>query len=106
MHGRDRECGPVGRRVGCVAGAAVLGLLLAGCSGGGTTTGGDPGARSLPSGQSCQSVRSEMDKMLSRGVQPKVEAAQAGRKLAPAQQAEVDQYNRLLAQYLGARCHL
>ena len=47
----------------------------------------------------------EMDKLLARGVQPRVEAAQAGRKLPPQQQAEVDQYNRLLAQYLGARCH-
>jgi len=46
-----------------------------------------------------------MDRMLSRGVQSRVEASQAGKKLAPAQQAEVDQYNRLLAQYLGARCH-
>lgn len=104
MHGRDRvnKCLT---RVCVVASATAAGLLLAGCGGGGPQAGGDPGARALPSGQSCQTVRAEMDKMLSRGVQPKVEAAQAGRKLAPAQQAEVDQYNRLLAQYLGARCH-
>lgn len=104
MHGRNHR-NFRGARLSVVVGATVAGLLLAGCGGGGSQPGGDPGARALPSGQSCQTVRGEMDKMLSRGVQPKVEAAQAGRKLAPAQQAEVDQYNRLLAQYLGARCH-
>lgn len=86
-----------------VAAVAAAGAVLSGC--GGTTAGGDPGARSLPSGASCQSVRADMDRLLARGVQPRVEAAQAGRKLPPQQQAEVDQYNRLLAQYLGARCH-
>lgn len=105
MNGRDCLIGRTGRRAGIVGIAALAGLLAAGC-GGGTQSGGDPGARALPPGQSCQSLRSEMDRMLSRGVQPKVEAAQSGRKLPPQQQAEVDQYNRLLAQYLGARCHM
>lgn len=103
MHGRDLVNGRIFRRVMLAPALALLGLAAAGC--GGNTTGGDPGARALPSGQSCQSVRAEMDKLLARGVQPRVEAAQAGRKLPPQQQAEVDQYNRLLAQYLGARCH-
>ncbi len=93
------------RSAGLVVAVLTAAALLAGCSGGGGTTGGDPGARALPAGSSCQSVRAEMDRMLSRGVQSRVEASQAGKKLAPAQQAEVDQYNRLLAQYLGARCH-
>lgn len=105
MDGRDRLNGRTGRSAGVVVIAALTGMLAAGC-GGGPQAGGDPGARALPSGQSCQSLRSDMDRMLSRGIQPKVEAAQAGRKLPPQQQAEVDQYNRLLAQYLGARCHL
>lgn len=82
----------------------TVAVLAAGCGSGGST-GGDPGARQLPQGSSCQTVRQEMDKLLARGVQPRVEAAQAGKKLSPQHQAEVDQFNRLLAQYLGARCH-
>lgn len=105
MDGRNRLTGRAGRCAGVVAISVLAGLLAAGC-GGGPQAGGDPGARALPSGQSCQSVRSDMDRMLSRGVQPRVEAAQSGKKLPPQQQAEVDQYNRLLAQYLGARCHM
>lgn len=103
MDGRDLMNSRSQARMAVASGFALVGLVVSGC--GGTTSGGDPGARALPSGQSCQSVRAEMDKLLARGVQPRVEAAQAGRKLPPQQQAEVDQYNRLLAQYLGARCH-
>ncbi len=103
MLGAMGQGSKVTRRAGALAVAAVLTTAVAGC--GGSTSGGDPGARALPQGSSCQTVRAEMDKLLSRGVQPRVEAAQAGRKLPPQQQAEVDQYNRLLAQYLGARCH-
>ena len=83
--------------------AAAVAALLAGCAGG--QTGGDPGARPLPSGQSCQSLRAELNKLDARGVRSKVEAAQQGRKFTGSAQAEVDQYNRLLADYLGARCH-
>lgn len=104
MLGAMEQGSRVTRRAGALAVAAVVAMAVAGC-GGGSTSGGDPGARALPQGSSCQTVRAEMDKLLSRGVQPRVEAAQAGRKLPPQQQAEVDQYNRLLAQYLGARCH-
>ena len=104
MHGVARVTGRGRLGIGGSLAAAALGAILAGC-GGPQQTGGDPGARALPSGSSCQTVRAEMDKLLSRGVQPRVEAAQAGKKLPPQQQAEVDQYNRLLAQYLGARCH-
>lgn len=90
-------------RIGGVASALVLCVTLTGCAT--QQTGGDPGARPLPSGMSCQSVRADMDRLLSRGVQSRVQASQAGRKLSPQQQAEVDQYNRLLGLYLGARCH-
>ncbi|HRD77579.1 MAG TPA: hypothetical protein PK264_16860 [Hyphomicrobiaceae bacterium] len=65
----------------------------------------DPGARPLPSGQSCQSLRGELNKLDARGVPARVQAAAEGRKLPPAQQAEVDRYNSLLGAYLGARCH-
>lgn len=83
---------------------AGAGALLAGCAGG--PTGGDPGARALPPGTSCQSIRGELNKLDSRGVPSRVEAAQAGKKLSAQQQSEVDLYNKLLADYLGARCHV
>ena len=35
-----------------------------------------------------------------------VERASGGGKLTPAQRADVDKYNDLLNQYLGARCHV
>ena len=91
-------------RGACLAVAAVA---LAGCEGGAAGGGGgDPGARMLPAGQTCQSIRGELNKLDSRGVPARVEAASSGRKLAPAQQAEVDRYNQLLNAYLGARCHV
>lgn len=86
---------------------AVAAAAVAGCAE--NTKGakpGDPGARPLPQGASCQSVRAELDKLDSHGVPSRIEAAQAGRKLPPAQQAEVNRYNELLNQYLGARCHV
>lgn len=84
------------------AGAAVA---LAGCAGEGNKY-GDPGARPLPAGQTCQSVRGDLNKLDSKGVPSQIEAAQAGRKLNPGQQADVDRYNKLLNDYLGARCHV
>jgi hypothetical protein len=85
---------------------AALGLaMLAGCAEGGPA-GGDPGAIPLAAGQTCGSIRQELDTLDRRGTQAKVEAATQGKKLAPAAQAEVDRYNSLLNQYLGARCHV
>lgn len=83
-----------------VAGAA---LALAGCESGGSG-GGDPGARPLPPGASCQSLRAELSRMDAQGAQSKVERASRG-KVDPATQAVADRYNSLLNQYLGARCH-
>jgi len=79
-------------------------LLMAGCAGGGSSN-GDPGAASLPAGQSCQSIRAELNKMDSQGAQSKVERASQG-KADAATKAVADRYNQLLNQYLGARCHV
>lgn len=88
------------------AGIAVA-LVLAGCaSDDGKRRGGDPGAREMPAGYSCQSVRAELNRLDAKGTRAKVEAATSGQKLAPAAQAEVDRYNELLNFYLGARCHV
>lgn len=89
-----------------IAGAALaVTLVLAGCAGDPARKGGDPGARPLPPGTSCGEIKSELDRMVSRGVQSSVEAKASGRKLAPQQAADADRYNQLLNQYLGARCH-
>jgi hypothetical protein len=85
--------------------AAAL-AALAGCAEEGGSYGGDPGARPLAAGQSCGSIRQELNRLDSRGTQAKVEAATQGKKLPPAAQADVDRYNDLLNQYLGARCHV
>ena len=47
----------------------------------------------------------ELDQLDRRGTQAKVEAASQGKKLAAKDKADVDRYNSLLNQYLGARCH-
>jgi hypothetical protein len=85
--------------------AAIVAVSLAGCAGN-APTGGDPGAKPLPAGTSCQSLQGELNKMVGRGVQSSVEAQAAGRKLSPSQKTDADRYNQLLAQYLGSRCHV
>ena len=84
--------------------AAAVMAALAGCAEGGGGY-GDPGASPLASGQSCGSIRQELDQLDRRGTQGKVEAASQGKKLAPKDKADVDRYNSLLNQYLCARCH-
>jgi hypothetical protein len=79
---------------------------LAGCAEDGGGYGGDPGARPLAAGQTYGTIRQELNRLDSRGTQAKVEAATQGKKLPPAAQADVDRYNDLLNQYLGARCHV
>lgn len=87
-----------------IIGVVALSVGLQGCGGAGA--GGDPGAKTLPLGQSCQTIRGELNRLDSRGVQAYVEKASNGGKLSGPQKAEADNYNRLLGQYLGARCHV
>lgn len=79
--------------------------LLVGCAAQ-SAPGGDPGARPLPPGQTCQSIRSELNKLDARGVPAKVEAVSAGRRVSAQDRADADRYNQLLNSYLGARCHV
>jgi hypothetical protein len=87
-----------------ISGAAAVGLLLAACADG--NFGGDPGPIALPAGQNCGSIQQELNRLLGRGVQGSMERQAAGKSLTPAAQADVDRYNSLLNQYLGARCHV
>jgi hypothetical protein len=88
----------IGLGFACVSAAA-----LAGCGG---ASGGDPGAKPLPMGESCGSIRSELNRLDSKGVPALVERASNGGKLNASQRSDVDSYNNLLNQYLGARCHV
>jgi hypothetical protein len=85
---------------------AAAAVIVSACADSGGSGNGDPGAIPLASGQSCGTIRQELDKLDRKGTQSKVEASTAGKKLAPAAQADVDRYNMLLNQYLGARCHV
>jgi hypothetical protein len=87
-------------------GALLLALLVAGCANDDGPPGGDPGARPLPPGYTCQSVRAELDKLDRSGAQAKVEAASRGGRVSPETKATADRYNLLLNYYLGARCHV
>ena len=80
-------------------------IALAACEGDGARVGGDPGARALPSGKSCQSIRGELNQMDAQGAQSKVEAVSRG-KVDSSTKAVSDRYNQLLNEYLGARCHV
>jgi hypothetical protein len=79
--------------------------VLGGCAAEGAA-GGDPGARPLPPGMTCDSVRKELSALDSRGVHAKVEAVNAGRKVSESDRAIAQRYNTLLSYYLGGRCHV
>lgn len=88
-----------------VLSVAILSSALQAC-GGAAGGSGDPGAKSLPMGASCQSIRGELNRLDSKGVPALVERATNGKSLSGPQKADVDRYNGLLNQYLGARCHV
>ena len=88
-----------------LAGVLACATALSGCANG-PSSNGDPGAKPLAPGQSCQSIKADLDRMVSNGVQSSVEAQSAGRKLSVNQKADADRYNGLLGQNLGARCHV
>jgi len=85
--------------------AGTLAVLLAGCAGNTNTT-GDPGAQSLSGGETCQSIRSNLNRLDREGVPSLVEQQNSGKKLGGPQKAKADLYNQLLDKYLGARCHV
>jgi hypothetical protein len=82
------------------SGAALALALLAGCA----TQGGGGGPTG--SAEMCRSTKEQLNKLDAKGVQALVEAQTRGKKLSPAQKADADNYNRLLNDYLGSRCHV
>jgi hypothetical protein len=103
--GREREILVTHATLRRLAVLAAVGLMAAGCADNNSMN-GDPGPTPLAFGQSCGSVQQELNRLLGRGVQGNVERAQAGKPISPAARADVDRYNALLNQYLGARCHV
>jgi hypothetical protein len=81
--------------------ASAATLVLAACA-----ANGDPGAAPLAGGQSCQTIRADLNRLDSKGVPALVERQNAGKKLSKSQKAQADLYNRRLNEYLGARCHV
>lgn len=102
--GREREILVVHATLRKLAVLGAAGAMLAGCAEG-TSFGGDPGPTPLAAGQSCGSIQQELNRMLGKGVQGSAERSAAGKPVSPAAKAELDRYNALLSQYLGARCH-
>ncbi|MEO1207448.1 MAG: hypothetical protein AAFV45_14070 [Pseudomonadota bacterium] len=92
---------------GCRVGiAAVMAVMLAACASDGGGGGGGPYAKPLASGQSCGAIRSELRRLDNRGVPSKVERLNAGKSLSSKDRQLAQRYNKLLNDYLGARCHV
>jgi hypothetical protein len=85
---------------------AALGVAMAagGCASGGGGSG--PSGKALASGESCGSIKQQLNRLDAKGVPSSVQAEASGKKLSGAQKADADLYNRLLNDYLGARCHV
>jgi hypothetical protein len=84
----------------------AISMLLAGCAGNTGTGSGDPGPQALSGGETCQSIRTDLNRLDKEGVPSLVERQNSGQKLPAAQKAKADLYNQLLDKYLGARCHV
>jgi hypothetical protein len=84
----------------------MLALALAGCANGTANANGDPGPAALSPGETCESIRANLTKMDRAGVPAYVERQSQGKSLSAAQKSQADLYNKLLNEYLGARCHV
>ncbi len=84
--------------------AGALALSLAACAN--SNANGDPGPTALSGGETCESIRANLTKLDRQGVPGLVERQNAGKSLSPAQKSQADLYNKLLNDYLGARCHV
>lgn len=89
-------------RLALLGAAGATAVALAGCASGNST----PSGRALPSGETCSSVKQQLNRLDAKGVPASVQAQAAGRKISAQQKADADLYNRLLNDYLGARCHV
>ena len=91
-------------RLAVCALALMQALALAGCAN--SNANGDPGPTALSGGETCESIRANLTKMDRQGVPALVERQNAGKSMSAAQMGQADLYNKLLNEYLGARCHV
>ncbi len=84
-------------------GAVSAAVLAGGCASGSNN---GPSGKALAKGETCGSIKSQLNKLDAKGVPSSVQALAAGKKIGPAQKADAELYNRLLDDYLGARCHV
>ncbi|HRN85141.1 MAG TPA: hypothetical protein PK857_10005 [Hyphomicrobium sp.] len=84
-------------------GAVATAVLAAGCASGGNQQG--PGRKALAAGETCGSIKQQLNRLDAKGVPSVIQAQAAGRKVSASQKADADLYNRLLNDYLGAQCH-
>jgi hypothetical protein len=85
-----------------VVGVAAGALLIAGCE----SNSNGPPSTSLAGSETCKSIKAELTRLDAKGVPAYVEAQNKGKKLSAANKADADNYNKLLNDYLGARCHV
>lgn len=87
---------------------AVLAALGAAVAAGGCASGGSGGPtnKALANGESCGSIKQQLNRLDAKGVPASVQAQASGKKISAAQKADADLYNQLLNDYLGARCHV
>lgn len=82
-----------------VLGGIVLAGSLAGCASHST------GSKFADTGATdCAGLQKQIARMAGGGIQGKIEAVQAGRKVSGQARSQIDEYNSLLEQYLGSHC--
>lgn len=84
-------------------GAAGAALLVAGCASGNQQ--GGPARKALAAGETCGSIKQQLNRLDAKGVPSVIQRQAAGGKVSASQKADADLYNRLLNDYLGAQCH-
>jgi hypothetical protein len=87
-----------------VLAALSAAVAVGGCASGGSGSG--PTSKALANGESCGSIKQQLNRLDAKGVPASVQAQASGKKISPAQKADADLYNSLLNDYLGARCHV
>jgi hypothetical protein len=73
-----------------VVAVTAMSALMQGCGGASGNGYHDPGPRPLPSGESCDSLRGQLNRLDKQGVPAQVERASSGGSLSAGQRANVD----------------
>ena len=85
-------------------GAVAVAGLMAGCASG-NQAGSGPPRKALAAGETCGSIKQQLNRLDAKGVPSVIQRQAAGGSVSASQKADADLYNRLLNDYLGAQCH-